>query len=153
VRGPSPGTGRGRRLAGPRGCLLPGLPGPGPRADGAGPGRGRDPRRHRGGRRALIPREAGHLGPGFGQTGRGCRRPTGHLHDRDGRCHVESPYFLTGSVRVGECPGTAAILVRILAYRDVDFAITLTESEGGEVELTIDGARELDDDRMTRLEG
>jgi hypothetical protein len=66
---------------------------------------------------------------------------------------LESPYSLTGSVRVRECPETAAILVRILAYRGVDFAITLTESEGGEVELTIDGARELDDDRMTGLEG
>jgi hypothetical protein len=66
---------------------------------------------------------------------------------------LESPYFLTGSVRVRECPETAAILVRVLAYRDVDFDITLTEPGGGEVELTIDGARELDDDRMIHLEG
>jgi hypothetical protein len=66
--------------------------------------------------------------------------------------NVETTYFLTGSVRVREGPETAPILVRILAYRDHDFDITLTEPGGGEVELTIDGARELDDDRMTRLE-
>jgi hypothetical protein len=65
---------------------------------------------------------------------------------------VELPYFLTGSVRVRECPEIAPILVRILAYRDVDFDVTLTELGGGEVELSIDGARELDDDRMTRQE-
>jgi hypothetical protein len=65
---------------------------------------------------------------------------------------VESTYFLTGSVRVRECPETAPFLVRILAYRDHDFDITLTEPGGGEVELAIDGARELDDDRMSRLE-
>jgi hypothetical protein len=53
---------------------------------------------------------------------------------------------------VRECPEIAAILVRILAYRDVDFDITVNEPGGGEVELTIDGARELDDDRMIRLE-
>ena len=65
---------------------------------------------------------------------------------------MESTYFLTGSVRVRECPEIAPILVRILAYRDVDFDITVTEPGGGEVELAIDGARELDDDRMIRLE-
>jgi hypothetical protein len=42
--------------------------------------------------------------------------------------------------------------VRILAYWDVDFDVTVTEPGGGEVELTIDGAREPDDDRMIRLE-
>jgi hypothetical protein len=66
---------------------------------------------------------------------------------------VELPYFLTGSVRLRECPEIAPILVRILAYRDVDFDINVIEPGGGEVELTIDGARELDDDRMIRLEG
>jgi hypothetical protein len=65
---------------------------------------------------------------------------------------LESPYFLTGSVRVHEGPEIAPILVRILAYRDVEFDITVAEPGGGEVELTIDGARELDDDRMILLE-
>ena len=65
---------------------------------------------------------------------------------------MDAPYFLTGSVRVRECPEIAPILVRILAHRDIDFNISVTELEGGEVELTIDGARELDDDRMIRLE-
>lgn len=66
---------------------------------------------------------------------------------------MESTCFLTGSVRVRECPEVAAILVRILAYRDVDFDVTLAEPVNGEVELAIDGARELDDDRLIRLEG
>ena len=66
---------------------------------------------------------------------------------------MDLPYFLTGSVRLRECPEIAAILVRILAYRDLDFDITVSEPGGGEVELTIDGARELDDERVNRLEG
>ena len=62
------------------------------------------------------------------------------------------PYFLTGSIRVRRCPETGAILARLGEYRDVDFDITVTEVEGGEVELAIDGCRELDLAGTLRLE-
>ena len=62
------------------------------------------------------------------------------------------PYFLTGSIRVRRCRETGAILARLGGYRDVGFDITVTEVEGGEVELTIDGCRELDLAGTLRLE-
>jgi hypothetical protein len=65
---------------------------------------------------------------------------------------LETPYFLTGSVRVRRCPEAEAILARLSGYRDLDFDVIVTEIEGGEVELTIDGCRDLDDRGMQRLE-
>jgi hypothetical protein len=62
------------------------------------------------------------------------------------------PYFLTGSVRVRPCPEVETILTRLREYRDVDFDITITEVEGGDIELTIDGCRELNLHGVLRLE-
>jgi hypothetical protein len=62
------------------------------------------------------------------------------------------PYFLTGSVRVRRCPEVETILARLSEYRDVDFDITVTEVEGGDIELTIDGCRELNLSGVLRLE-
>jgi hypothetical protein len=53
------------------------------------------------------------------------------------------PYFLTGSVRLRKCAEVEPILARLREYRDVDFDIAVTEVEGGDIELTIDGSREL----------
>ena len=62
------------------------------------------------------------------------------------------PYFLTGSVRVRRCPEVEPILARLREYRDIDFDIAVTEVEGGEIELTIDGCRELNLHGVLRLE-
>jgi hypothetical protein len=62
------------------------------------------------------------------------------------------PYFLTGSVRVRRCTETGAILARLREYRDVDFDIAVIEVEGGDIELTIDGCRELNLHGVLRLE-
>ena len=62
------------------------------------------------------------------------------------------PYFLTGSVRVRPCPEVEPILTRLREYRDVDFDIAVTEVESGEVELIIDGCRELNLRGALRLE-
>lgn len=65
---------------------------------------------------------------------------------------MDTAYFLTGSIRVRRCPETGAILARLGEYRDVDFDIAITEVAGGEVELVIDGCRELDLVGTLRLE-
>jgi hypothetical protein len=65
---------------------------------------------------------------------------------------LDTPYFLTGSIRVRKCPEAEEILARLRRYRDVDFDIVVTEAEGGEIQLTIDGCRELGDRGMQRLE-
>ncbi len=62
------------------------------------------------------------------------------------------PYFLTGSVRVRRCTETGAILARLREYRDIDFDIAVTKVEGGDLELTIDGCRELNLRGVLRLE-
>jgi hypothetical protein len=65
---------------------------------------------------------------------------------------LETPFFLTGAVRVCECAETEAILARICRYRDVDFDIGVTEIDGGDLELTIDGCRDLNDHGSRQLE-
>jgi hypothetical protein len=65
---------------------------------------------------------------------------------------LDTPYFLTGSILVRKCPEVETILARLGTYRDVDFDITITEVEDGELELTIDGCSDLDDREMQRLE-
>ena len=65
---------------------------------------------------------------------------------------MDTSYFLTGSIRVRQCPETGAILARLGEYRDIDFDIAVTEVEGGEVELVIDGCRELNLAGVLRLE-
>ncbi len=62
------------------------------------------------------------------------------------------PYFLTGSVRLRNCPEVELILARLRGYRDIDFDITVTEVEGRDIELTIDGCRELNLAGSLRLE-
>ena len=62
------------------------------------------------------------------------------------------PYFLTGSVRLRKCAEVEPILARVREYRDIDFDITVTEVEGGDIELTIDGCRELNLRGALRLE-
>ncbi len=65
---------------------------------------------------------------------------------------METPFFLTGAVRVRKCPETEAILARIRRYRDVDLDIGVTEVDGGDVELTIDGSRDMNDRGSQQLE-
>jgi hypothetical protein len=65
---------------------------------------------------------------------------------------LETPFFLTGAVRVRKCAETEAILARISRYRDVDFDIGATGVDGGHVELTIDGCRNLNDRGSRQLE-
>jgi hypothetical protein len=65
---------------------------------------------------------------------------------------VDTPYFLTGSIRVRKCPETEAILARLREYRDADFDVSIAAVDGGEVELTIDGCRDLVDRGLQRLE-
>ena len=65
---------------------------------------------------------------------------------------METPFFLTGAVRVRKCAETEAILARICRYRDVDFDIGITEVAGGHIELTIDGCRDLTDRGSQQLE-
>ena len=62
------------------------------------------------------------------------------------------PYFLTGSVRLRKCPEVETILARLHEYRGIDFDVAVTEVEGGDIELTIDGCRELDLRGVLRLE-
>jgi hypothetical protein len=62
------------------------------------------------------------------------------------------PYFLTGSVRLRKCAEVEPILARLREYQDIDFDITVTEVEGGDIELTIDGCRELNLSGVLRLE-
>jgi hypothetical protein len=62
------------------------------------------------------------------------------------------PYFLTGSVRLRKCAEVEPILARLREYRDIDFDIAVIEVEGGEVELLIDGCRELNLSGALRLE-
>jgi hypothetical protein len=65
---------------------------------------------------------------------------------------LDTSYLLPGSVGFRHCPEVEAILARLRSYRDVDLDIAATEVEGGEIELTSDGSRELSDRGMQRLE-
>jgi hypothetical protein len=65
---------------------------------------------------------------------------------------LETPFFLTGAVRVRKCAEAEAILARISRFRDVDFDIGITEVDGGHVELTIDGCRDLNERGSRQLE-
>ena len=50
-------------------------------------------------------------------------------------------------------PEVDAIVARLLDYREGDFEIGVAEAGGGEIDITIDGCRDLDLGDMLRLEG
>jgi hypothetical protein len=93
----------------------------------------------------------GRTGPGYGRTCSSPQTPTDVPGGHDGGLNLE-PYFLTGSVRLRRCPEVEPILVRLREYRDIELDIAVTEVEGGDLELSIDGCRELNLHGVLRLE-
>jgi hypothetical protein len=78
--------------------------------------------------------------------------PTDHPCDFDWRFKLDTSYLLSGSVRVRKSPEVEAIVARLMVYREDEFEIRLADAGDGEIDITVEGCRDLDLSDMLRLE-